>query len=63
MNHFSPVLKVVENLGVSYVRGNDVYKTKLEAELRRLKFPYKVSQNQKRELLHFIFFTLFKKSE
>lgn len=47
---FSPVLKVVENLGVSYVRSSDSYKTKLEFELRKLKFPYKVSKNQKREL-------------
>ncbi|XP_010008271.1 PREDICTED: DNA primase large subunit-like, partial [Nestor notabilis] len=31
-------LKVVENLGVSYVRGNEVYKTKLVGELRRLNF-------------------------
>lgn len=47
---FPPVLKVVENLGVSYVRSSDSYKTKLGAELRKLKFPYKVSKNQKREL-------------
>lgn len=41
------MLKVVENLGVSYLRGNECYKTKLEAELRKLKFPYRVSENQK----------------
>lgn len=45
-----PVLKVVENLGVSYVRNTDVYKSKLEAELRKLKFPYKVSKDQDMEL-------------
>lgn len=45
-----PVLKVVENLGVSYVRGTDVYKSKLVNELRKLKFPYKVSRDQDTEL-------------
>lgn len=48
---FSPVLKVVENLGVSYVRSSESYKTKLESELRRLKFPYKVSKNKKKGTL------------
>ncbi|KAF4805628.1 hypothetical protein TURU_000325 [Turdus rufiventris] len=38
------LLKVIENLGVSHVRGNDVYKSKLEAELRKLKFPYRILQ-------------------
>ncbi|KFO81226.1 DNA primase large subunit, partial [Cuculus canorus] len=33
------LLKVVESLGVTYARGNDSYKAKLEAELRKLKFP------------------------
>ncbi|XP_010178359.1 PREDICTED: DNA primase large subunit, partial [Mesitornis unicolor] len=33
------LLKVVENLGVSYVKGSDVYKSKLESEIRKLKFP------------------------
>lgn len=47
---FCPVLKVIENLGVSYVRGSDVYKTKLGAELRKLKFPYRVSKDQDTEL-------------
>lgn len=47
---FCPVLKVVENLGVSYLRGTDLYKTKLEAELRKLKFPYRVSKDQNMEL-------------
>ena len=44
------MLKVVENLGVSYVRNSDSYKTKLEAELRKLKFPYRVSKNDKKGL-------------
>ncbi|NWS45556.1 PRI2 primase, partial [Probosciger aterrimus] len=54
------LLKVVENLGVSYIRGNDVYKTKLEAELRRLKFPYKAlaeddyEARRKDHISHFI---------
>lgn len=52
---FCPVLKVVENLGVSHVRGNDVYKSKLEAELRKLKFPYKVSKDQDTELSCILF--------
>lgn len=47
---FCPVLKVVENLGVSYVRGTDVYKSKLEGELRKLKFPYRVSRDQDTKL-------------
>ncbi|XP_061316542.1 DNA primase large subunit isoform X2 [Pezoporus flaviventris] len=54
------LLKVVENLGVSYIRGNDVYKTKLEAELRKLKFPYKAlaeddyEARRKDHISHFI---------
>lgn len=53
------MLKVVENLGVSHVRSSDLYKTKLEAEFRRLKFPYRVSINEKEELFFFFFFALF----
>ncbi|NWI51376.1 PRI2 primase, partial [Calyptomena viridis] len=54
------VLKVVENLGVSYVRGADSYKTKLEGELRRLKFPYRAlaeddyEARRKDHISHFI---------
>ncbi|XP_061203837.1 DNA primase large subunit isoform X3 [Neopsephotus bourkii] len=54
------LLKVVENLGVSYVRGNEVYKTKLQAELRKLKFPYKAlaeddyEARRKDHISHFI---------
>ncbi|KAI6071518.1 DNA primase large subunit [Aix galericulata] len=44
------LLKVVENLGVSHVRSSDSYKTKLEAEFRRLKFPYRISEDLKNEL-------------
>lgn len=53
---FCPVLKVVENLGVSYVRSSDAYKTKLEAELRKLKFPYRVSKDQDMEFSWTLFF-------
>nr|XP_058934112.1 DNA primase large subunit isoform X2 [Kogia breviceps] len=35
------LLKAVENLGVSYVKGSEQYKSKLEAELRKLKFSYR----------------------
>ncbi|XP_069660666.1 DNA primase large subunit isoform X2 [Haliaeetus albicilla] len=54
------LLKVVENLGVSYVRGSDSYKTKLGAELRKLKFPYKAlaeddyEARRKDHISHFI---------
>ncbi|NXX30997.1 PRI2 primase, partial [Nicator chloris] len=54
------LLKVVESLGVSYVRGTDVYKTKLEAELRKLKFPYRAlaeddyEARRKDHISHFI---------
>ncbi|XP_054051733.1 DNA primase large subunit isoform X2 [Rissa tridactyla] len=54
------LLKVVENLGVSHVRGSDTYKTKLESELRKLKFPYKAlaeddyEARRKDHISHFI---------
>ncbi|NXL70243.1 PRI2 primase, partial [Leptocoma aspasia] len=54
------LLKVIENLGVTYVRGNEVYKTKLEAELRKLKFPYRAlaeddyEARRKDHISHFI---------
>lgn len=35
------LLKTVENLGVSYVKGTEQYQSKLEAELRKLKFSYR----------------------
>uniref|UniRef100_A0A2K5S2B0 Uncharacterized protein n=3 Tax=Simiiformes TaxID=314293 RepID=A0A2K5S2B0_CEBIM len=35
------LLKSVENLGVSYVKGTDQYQSKLENELRKLKFSYR----------------------
>ncbi|TKC36854.1 hypothetical protein EI555_018080, partial [Monodon monoceros] len=35
------LLKAVENLGVSYVKGSEQYQSKLEAELRKLKFSYR----------------------
>ncbi|XP_034538416.1 DNA primase large subunit [Notolabrus celidotus] len=35
------LLKTVENLGVSYVKGSDQYKHKLENEFKALNFPYR----------------------
>ncbi|KAH0504023.1 DNA primase large subunit [Microtus ochrogaster] len=35
------LLKTVENLGVSYLKGTEQYQSKLEAELRKLKFSYR----------------------
>ncbi|XP_027794083.1 DNA primase large subunit isoform X2 [Marmota flaviventris] len=35
------LLKSVENLGVSYVKGTEQYQSKLEAEIRKLKFSYR----------------------
>ncbi|XP_011857467.1 PREDICTED: DNA primase large subunit isoform X2 [Mandrillus leucophaeus] len=35
------LLKSVENLGVSYVKGTEQYQSKLEGELRKLKFSYR----------------------
>ncbi|XP_012296982.2 DNA primase large subunit isoform X1 [Aotus nancymaae] len=37
------LLKSVENLGVSYVKGTEQYQSKLENELRKLKFSYRES--------------------
>ncbi|MEE6476557.1 hypothetical protein FKM82_011124 [Ascaphus truei] len=39
------LLKTLENLGVSYVKSTDQYKSKLEGELRKLKFPYRFLQD------------------
>ncbi|KAG8524182.1 DNA primase large subunit [Galemys pyrenaicus] len=35
------LLKAVENLGVSYLKTTDQYRTKLEAEIRKLKFSFR----------------------
>jgi hypothetical protein len=40
------VLKAIENLGVSYVKGTEQYQSKLEAEIRKLKFSYRVSNGK-----------------
>uniref|UniRef100_A0A663N9P3 DNA primase large subunit n=1 Tax=Athene cunicularia TaxID=194338 RepID=A0A663N9P3_ATHCN len=54
------LLKVVENLGVSYVRSSESYRTKLESELRKLKFPYRAlaeddyEARRKDHISHFI---------
>lgn len=46
LNVFPLVLKTVENLGVSYVKGTEQYQSKLEAEIRKLKFSYRVSDRK-----------------
>ncbi|XP_053566380.1 DNA primase large subunit [Bombina bombina] len=38
------LLKTLENLGVSYVKGSEDYNKKLEQEMRKLKFPYRALQ-------------------
>nr|XP_028578493.1 DNA primase large subunit isoform X1 [Podarcis muralis] len=54
------LLKVVENLGVSYVKGSDDYNRKLASEIRALKFPYKAlaeedyDARRKDHISHFI---------
>ncbi|XP_064912251.1 DNA primase large subunit isoform X3 [Columba livia] len=54
------LLKTVENLGVSYVKNGDQYNSKLESELRKLKFPYKAltdddyEARRKDHISHFI---------
>ena len=40
------MLKAIENLGVSYVKGTEQYQSKLEAEIRKLKFSYRVSDRK-----------------
>ena len=49
------VLKAVENLGVSYVKGSEQYQSKLEIELRKLKFSYRVSKRGKKMFLWFVY--------
>nr|XP_020016436.1 DNA primase large subunit isoform X3 [Castor canadensis] len=41
------LLKTVENLGVSYVKGTEQYQSKLENEIRRLKFSFRISDEEK----------------
>ncbi|XP_078011429.1 LOW QUALITY PROTEIN: DNA primase large subunit [Phascolarctos cinereus] len=43
------LLKIVENLGVSYVKGSEQYQSKLEIEIRRLKFSYRESSDDEFE--------------
>ncbi|XP_041578399.1 DNA primase large subunit isoform X3 [Vulpes lagopus] len=54
------LLKAVENLGVSYVKGIEPYQSKLENEIRRLKFSFRESledeyePRRKDHISHFI---------
>ncbi|VFV40218.1 dna primase large subunit isoform 1 [Lynx pardinus] len=52
------LLKTVENLGVSHVKGTEQYQSKLEAEIRRLKFSFRVKNEYERRrrdhISHFI---------
>lgn len=48
------MLKTVENLGVSYMKGTEQYQSKLEAELRKLKFSYRVSKRGTEMFLQFV---------
>ncbi|XP_078397959.1 DNA primase large subunit isoform X3 [Cetorhinus maximus] len=41
------LLKSIETIGVSYIRASEPYNKKLEIELRKLKFPYRVSSEEK----------------
>ncbi|XP_059838257.1 DNA primase large subunit isoform X2 [Hypanus sabinus] len=41
------LLKSVENIGISYIRGSEPHNRKLENELRKLKFPYRVVSEEK----------------
>ncbi|XP_028676335.1 DNA primase large subunit [Erpetoichthys calabaricus] len=41
------LLKTIENIGVSYVKTSEQYSKKLEAELRKLLFPYRVDVDEK----------------
>ncbi|CAH2248790.1 DNA primase large subunit [Pelobates cultripes] len=43
------LLKTIENFGVSYMKTSEDYKSKLEAELRKLKFPYRYTQEEKKD--------------
>ncbi|XP_068926788.1 DNA primase large subunit isoform X3 [Petaurus breviceps papuanus] len=54
------LLKIVENLGVSYLKGSEQYQSKLENEIRKLKFSYRESLDdefdarRKDHISHFI---------
>ncbi|XP_074847205.1 DNA primase large subunit [Carettochelys insculpta] len=54
------LLKTVENLGVSCVKGSEEYKSKLHLEFRKLKFPHKIlteddyEARRKDHISHFI---------
>ncbi|XP_044278030.1 DNA primase large subunit isoform X2 [Varanus komodoensis] len=63
------LLKTVENLGVSYVKGTPNYKQKLELELKHLKFPFHALAEEEHEarrkdhISHFILRLAFCQSE
>lgn len=48
----------MENLGVSYVKGTEQYQSKLEAEIRKLKFSYRVSKRGKISFSLYLFLLL-----
>ena len=50
------VLKAVEHLGVSYVKGSEQYQSKLEAEIRKVKFSFRVSKRGKKGSFSFCIF-------
>ncbi|KAI1894728.1 hypothetical protein AGOR_G00118740 [Albula goreensis] len=45
------LLKTVENLGVSFVKGSEDYQKKLSSEITNLNFPYKTEANDDRKQL------------
>ena len=49
------MLKSVENLGLSFMKGTEQYQSKLEAELRKLKFSYRVSKRGTEMFLQFVY--------
>uniref|UniRef100_A0A8C5PLU9 DNA primase large subunit n=1 Tax=Leptobrachium leishanense TaxID=445787 RepID=A0A8C5PLU9_9ANUR len=40
------LLKVIENVGVRYIKSHDEYRNQLETEIKKLKFPYRYGQEE-----------------